>query len=338
MYECLYGYTPFACEDRHNTKLKIVQHKQTLRFPQCDPKHSPSKEALNLMMHLLVDSEHRLSSKQYELNDFTKRHISGKEYKVDADKHSKTYNGRFVYPDDGDQIKAHAWFHNIDFSTILMKRPPFVPRVKDWQDTKYFDEDLPISDMDSASSDTDQEEPKQSATAEQAPVHTDPDPKVSHHQHEDQHIIPSNAMKLNVVAENDSAVAGGPVQHPLKSPSQHADDMVVQWKVEKLEDQSQCTAIEKEASKQKKKKEQKRARDKILRDPTWGKTALQMRKNGAFSGYAYRKPKAIDELIKEALEDETAGGLSPTYAAKLTDVEHEKRVYLEAGGKMAAHL
>ena len=337
MYECLYGYTPFACEDRHNTKLKILQHKETLRFPQCDRKHRPSREALDLMMHLLVDSQHRLSSKQYELNDFTKRHMSGKEYKFEADKHSKSYNGRFVHPNDADQIKAHHWFHNIDFDTILVNRPPFVPRVKDWQDTKYFDEDLPVSDIDSASSDVDDEEPQQLDAPDHPAVNSDPDPKVSHHQHEDQHIIPSNAMKLNVVAENDSVVAGGPVQNPLRSPSQHPDEMVVQWTEQKLEDHSQCTAVENEAPKQKIKKEQKRPRDKILRDPTWGKTALQMRKNGAFSGYAYRKPKAIDDLIREALEDESPGGLGPSYAKKLTDVEHERRVYFDAGGKMAAH-
>ena len=334
MYECLYGYTPFACEDRQNTKLKILHHKKTLRFPQCDDKHRPSTEALDLMMHLLVDSEWRLSSKQYELNDFTKRHISGKDYMFDVDKHSKTYNGHFVYPNDADQIKAHPWFNTIDFSAMLYKRPPFVPRVKDWQDTKYFDEDLPISDIDSASSEIEEDEQNQSNTPDQAVVHSGADPAVSHHQHEDQHIIPSNAMKLNAVAENHAANAGDSVQNPLSSPLQHMNDKVVQWKEQQLEDDSQHTATENEAPKQKKKKEQKRPRDKILRDPTWGKTALQMRKNGAFSGYTYRKPKAIDDLIGEALEDETIGGLTATYGKNLVDAEHEKRVYLEAGGKM----
>lgn len=37
----------------------------------------------------------------------------------------------------------------------------------------------------------------------------------------------------------------------------------------------------------------KRARDKILRDPATGKTALDLRKKGAFVGYTYRRPKPV---------------------------------------------
>lgn len=57
MYECLYGYTPFACEDRHNTKLKILKHKHTLTFPECEPARQPTRAALDLMQCLLVEKE-----------------------------------------------------------------------------------------------------------------------------------------------------------------------------------------------------------------------------------------------------------------------------------------
>src|ERR1700761_4231186 len=33
LYECLYGRTPFYCENRQKTKESIVQHRSTLQFP-----------------------------------------------------------------------------------------------------------------------------------------------------------------------------------------------------------------------------------------------------------------------------------------------------------------
>jgi hypothetical protein len=39
------------------------------------------------------------------------------------------------------------------------------------------------------------------------------------------------------------------------------------------------------------KKEKKRPRDKLLRDPEVGRTVLELRKKGAFVGYTYRRPR-----------------------------------------------
>lgn len=48
---------------------------------------------------------------------------------------------------------------------------------------------------------------------------------------------------------------------------------------------------------QRPKKERKRPRDKLLRDPVLGRKALELRKKGAFLGYTYRriKPVILDE-------------------------------------------
>ena len=45
---------------------------------------------------------------------------------------------------------------------------------------------------------------------------------------------------------------------------------------------------------QQKKKQQKRPRDKILRDPMLYRTVMDVRKKGAFLGYTYRRPRAIE--------------------------------------------
>lgn len=79
----LIGFTPFACEDRHNTKLKILKHNKTLRFPE--PHESPqpvSLEAFDLMQKLLTEKEYRLCTRRYELNDYTRKFM-GVSYHLD---------------------------------------------------------------------------------------------------------------------------------------------------------------------------------------------------------------------------------------------------------------
>ncbi|EKG17846.1 hypothetical protein MPH_04902 [Macrophomina phaseolina MS6] len=84
MYECLYGQTPFYCQDRKETKQKIVNHRHFLQFPEeqrwggpainRSPLAPVSHSAVNLMKCLLTDKELRLSSPQYRENDV--RHAS----------------------------------------------------------------------------------------------------------------------------------------------------------------------------------------------------------------------------------------------------------------------
>ncbi len=69
---------------------------------------------------------------------------------------------------------------------------------------------------------------------------------------------------------------------------------------------------------------------------------MKMRKEGAFIGYTYRKPKTVDEVIKEVVENEQAifteaegiSALRHFSPVAMNDYSHEKRVYLEHGGKM----
>lgn len=235
-----------------------------------------SIDAFDMMQKLLVEKEHRLCTRRYELNDYTHKFIgvrflarsgtiadqtSQTGTKIfPADKNNRNYNGFFVYPDDADDIKKHSFFHGIPWDNMQEYNPPFVPRVQSWDDTKYFDDEGPISDIDSATSDDSVQ-----AVRLETPA-LDPDC----HQQEPQLIVPENPQ--TELEKN----AGSPV-----SPT---------------------------VFKAKKPREKKRPRDKILRDPNCGKVALEMRKNSGFIGYGYRKPKGISEVIEEALENEEAKG------------------------------
>ncbi|GME24343.1 agc ndr protein kinase [Neofusicoccum parvum] len=79
LYECLYGQTPFYCQDRKDTKQKIVHHHHFLSFPpeqrwggpptERFPLAAVSYAAMSLIKSLLTDKEIRLSSPQYREND-----------------------------------------------------------------------------------------------------------------------------------------------------------------------------------------------------------------------------------------------------------------------------
>jgi len=133
--------------------------------------------------------------------------------------------------------------------------PPFTPRVKSWEDTKYFDDEGPVSDIDSGTSEDG------SQTLQLDGVVLDP----SQHQQEAQAISP----ELPGV-DLEAKLPPTPYLKVMKS------------------------------------KEKKRPRDKVLRDPTVSKVALQMRKESAFMGYGYRKAKNITDVIEEALTHECA--------------------------------
>ncbi|KAJ8112342.1 hypothetical protein OPT61_g5264 [Boeremia exigua] len=151
LYECLYGSTPFFQENRQKTKERIVEHKRYLGFPNNQrfarpnidnvPLMPVSRDAIELMMRLLDDRQNRLSCKRYRENDWALRDkaIGTRRYR------SLKATGHIVVPNDAEDIKAHPFFRSIQWSTLHLTRPPFVPRVHGGQPiTKYFDEEADI--------------------------------------------------------------------------------------------------------------------------------------------------------------------------------------------------
>ncbi|KAL4896098.1 kinase-like domain-containing protein [Aspergillus ambiguus] len=138
LYECLYGCTPFASKDRHETKWKIHNHLKTLAFPtQKTSEKLVSSEAIDLISNLLHEKEYRLSCAKYRTNDYRSvpRHLF-----CNVDIPSQNPEGFYVYPDDAVDIKAHPFFHDTRWEDLHRTPPPFIPRVKGWEDTRYFDD------------------------------------------------------------------------------------------------------------------------------------------------------------------------------------------------------
>lgn len=190
------------------------------------------------------------------LNDYVhSKRLPGGLLNRPSDKQSKNYQGYYVYPDDAGDIKEHPFFKGIRWEELHYRKPPFIPKVKSWEDTKYFEDEEPISDVEDGSShgdtypDTEALDPVANNLDSSRTVHV-----------------------MDIGAQTD-----GPQAPSMKE-------------VLKQNGKAELEANAQEKS-QKKKKEKKRPRDKILRDETIGRQALNLRKRGAFLGYTYRRPK-----------------------------------------------
>lgn len=128
-----------------------------------------------------------------------------------------------------------------------MTQPPLIPRVRNWEDTRYFDDWKGIANIEEASPNCDSEGDD-----------TDHDEK-----------------PVSAAPERPKSQPGITLEPPTTGT---APAMTAEASAKKAQD----------AERQ---RDKKRPRDKILRDKRIGKTALEIRKRGAFLGYTYRRPK-----------------------------------------------
>jgi protein-serine/threonine kinase len=211
-----------------------------------------SRNAIDLMMRLLEERQDRLSARRYRENDWVLR-----DRAVGA-RRNRNFNttGHIVFPNDAEDIKSHSFFRNIQWSTLHMTRPPFVPRVHGGQPiTKYFDDEAEIM---SASDHLD------SSSYEVVEGLATPDDPT--HRGEDD-ITPQAGIKQDGAAP--------PTHEGFAKTFQNI---------------------------RRRKREKKRPRDKLLRDPQVGRTVLEIRKKGAFVGYTYRRPRFSLPELEERVE------------------------------------
>ncbi|CAG8245890.1 unnamed protein product [Penicillium salamii] len=141
LYECLYGFTPFGCDNRHDTKIKILQHAENLNFPRQTPSDKMvSADALDLIIRILKEREFRLCSPKYRLNDILSGRPVSKQMLYSMDTYHRNIASYYVYANDATDIKIHPFFRGIRWQDLHRCQPPMVPRVKSSEDTRYFNE------------------------------------------------------------------------------------------------------------------------------------------------------------------------------------------------------
>lgn len=164
--------------------------------------------------------------------------------------------GRYVFPDDAEDIKAHRWFRNIPWDRLQTMKPPFVPQIDSAEDTHYFDESEPIID----SSDSSQVSPEVTPEDVRAVLY-DFDLSVQN-------------LAIELIGKPYDSTK-------LRELDHHIDGQMGLSTNEK--------EILKHFVRLYGKKERKRPRDRLLRDKECKDIVMDVRKKTAFMGYTWRR-------------------------------------------------
>lgn len=289
LFECLYGRTPFYCENRQRTKEKIVQHRNTLEFPSdherwarptCESRRMlapPSSTVIDLLRAILTDKDVRLSSSRYRQSE------RGFGRRLSAATNGPNPLARHVCVNGAEEIKAHRFFQGIAWSQLHLSQPPFVPRVKENQSiTKYFEDEKEIVSDDSSSFFSIKERIDENADEEQLKV------ALGHHYERwKAERIEKQKRELGIEEYSDDE---------LDRLKEHFGLNYEEWRAERIVqvcEERAGQAVELEPKPPRHRKERKRPRDKLLRDPTMARKVMELRKTNAFFGYTYRRPKPM---------------------------------------------
>jgi hypothetical protein len=184
-----------------------------------------------------------------------------------------------VYPNGAEEIKTHKFFQGIAWSQMHLGQPPFVPRVKENQSiTKYFEDEKDIISDDSSSFQSLKERIDERASDDELRTILG-----SHYEKWKAERIDKEKRELGIEDCSDTE---------LDRIKAHFGPEFERWKAHRIIEVCETRAERGVESKPAKgKKEKKRPRDKMLRDPEVARKVMELRKRNAFFGYTYRRPK-----------------------------------------------
>ncbi|KAJ5085127.1 hypothetical protein N7532_009898 [Penicillium argentinense] len=108
MFEFIFGYPPFNAATPDKVFDNILRRR--INWPD-DPEEYTTPESLDLMNKLMtLDPRERIGANVEE-----------------------------KYPNGGTEIRAHPWFSDINWDTLLEDKAQFVPNIENPEDTEYFD-------------------------------------------------------------------------------------------------------------------------------------------------------------------------------------------------------
>ncbi|KAH6608747.1 agc ndr kinase [Trichoderma cornu-damae] len=246
LFECLYGHTPFLSDEgRKPTKQNILAHKEKFRFPA---RPFVSDKCKDLIYRLIQDKEVRLCSKRYQMLD---------QNQPGAGTPTDTY-GRYVFPNDAEDIKAHRFFRMIPWDLIQTITPPFIPHINSLEDTHYFDESEPLDDR--------------MGSASERPGLTDDEVR----------------WLLREFRPSIQNVAIRLINTPYDSGALRSRDLEIDSMSAFLDEEKELL---KRFMREYGQRAPKRPRDIILRDENMKDAAMEVRKQSAFIGYAWHSAK-----------------------------------------------
>ncbi|CAD6977800.1 unnamed protein product [Tilletia controversa] len=140
VFEMLYGYPPFVSKSRHLTRQKILNWRQTLKFP---PRPKVGRDAHDFISKLICEREDRLGT-------VGNASVSRPNSIIQRERRSGILgtgpNGAPIansgLMDGVEDLMAHPWFRNIDWTSLHRQRAPFRPALTHPADTKHFEDDI----------------------------------------------------------------------------------------------------------------------------------------------------------------------------------------------------
>lgn len=131
----------FLCSGERFILKSLKQHTRTLRFPrEKSTDKLVSQEAIDLITRILQEREYRLCSPKYQANDILNGRPVSTQMLYSMDARYRNIASYYVYPNDAADIKIHPFFRGIRWQDLHLCQPPMIPRVRNWEDTRYFDD------------------------------------------------------------------------------------------------------------------------------------------------------------------------------------------------------
>ncbi len=285
-----------------------------------------------MIASLIQDKEHRLCSKRYRFKDLVSppgssahdglglglgshgnaRAVPPKQQQ----KINRDFAGRYVFPYDAEDIKAHKWFKGVPWGRLHQIIPPHVPQLRAVDDTRYFDEEEEISDWSDSESETSDSEQQENCDPEtkrgpcrEAAVHLGPGPvpgpSLGPFGPSKETVIVSDARSRAKLEEARLALRGlrRSVQKwalaAIATPYDTARLRNIEVQIENMEGLSSAErATLREFMRLFGRRDRKRPRDRLLRDKNTRSVVMEVRKKTAFLGYTWRRmhPLSVHEL------------------------------------------
>ncbi|KAK0618448.1 hypothetical protein B0T17DRAFT_619041 [Bombardia bombarda] len=291
------------------TKQNILKHKETFGFPT---RPAVSSRCQHLIASLIQDKENRLCSKRYRFKDLVSGSSTSNSPPGGRSAHQgggvngstgrsmgglkspggpRDFAGRYVFPQDAEDIKSHRWFKGVPWERLHEVDPPHVPQLCSVDDTHYFDEDDEISDWsDSETSESEQQKDVQG--------HFNPNPTP----YPSPPLAPQPAGDTRsphaIAKEDEARMALRGIRRSVQKwamativvPYDSTRLRNIDAQIDSMPGISPAErAVLRQFVRNFGRKERKRPRDRLLRDRNTRGISMEVRKKTAFLGYTWRR-------------------------------------------------
>ncbi|EFX03554.1 serine/threonine-protein kinase cbk1 [Grosmannia clavigera kw1407] len=268
--------------------MKVIRKSQMLRSNQ-EGHLRAERDFLVASDGSNCDKSERLCSKRYLLKDAAASSLASSSYLQSIQNGLGGRNStciatemglacRYVFPYDAEDIKAHKFFKGMPWERLHTMPPPFIPSLRSELDTQYFDEEESISDMEESS------RASSPSPSEGGDMPQRKDTKAT---------VALEADKIDMLCGITPLVREKALEW-VATPYDSARMKMIEAEVEHIAATGLALAdrdVLLEFVHRFGKKERKRPRDRLLRDPETKKEVMEIRKRTAFLGYTWKRPR-----------------------------------------------